>query len=223
MLKAITYLFYSELLLLWRHSYEWLYPLGFFVIVVTLFPLALTPDPLFLQKCFPGVVWIAALFASLLSVENIFLSELEDGNLEQLLLSQLPLSLILLIKLGAHWLASEVPLILLTPLLSIFFHLSSITVLALFFSLLLGTPILTCIGCFGVALTLGLRQPGIFLGLLILPLSIPVLIIGVMIVQQAQSGLDTNGALAFLASLTLLALTFLPWTIATTLKISLDN
>lgn len=223
MLKSAWFLFHIEVTLLLRRSQEWLYPLGFFVIVICLFPFAFTPDPQFLQKFIPGCIWITALLASLLSVENIFASELEEGHLEQLVLSQIPLSLILLIKLGAQWLVTELPLILLIPLFSVLFHLSFITTNALCLSLLLGTPILTLLGSLGVALTLGLKQPGILLGLLILPLATPVLIFGVSTVQQAQAGFPITGSLALLSSLTIISLLFIPLALATTLKISLDD
>lgn len=223
MLKAAWFVFQIELLLLLRRSHEWLYPLGFFVIVISLFPLAFTPDPQFLQKFVPGFMWIAALLASLLSIENVFFTDVEDGNIEQLLLSQIPLTLLVLAKLSAQWLVSELPLILLTPLLGSLFHLTLPTMLALSLSLLLGTPILVLIGSLGVALTLGLRQQGVLLGLLILPLVTPVLIFGVNIVQQAQAGFSIIGPLAFLGGLCAFAITLLPWAIAATLRISLDD
>ncbi|RDI46589.1 heme exporter protein CcmB [Aquicella lusitana] len=223
MLKAALYVFYLELILLLRRSQEWLYPLGFFVIVVSLFPLAYTPDPVFLQQFIPGCIWIAALLASLLSIENVFFTDMEEGSAEQFLLSEIPLTLLLLAKLFAHWLVTQLPLIVLTPLLGLMFNLSGTAITALCLSLLLGTPILTLIGSLGVSLTLGLRQQGVLLGLLILPLVTPVLIFGVMIVQQSQTFSAIAGPLAFLAGLSVFAITVLPWTIAATLRISLDN
>lgn len=223
MLKITVQIFYAELILLWRRSQEWVYPLAFFIIVISLFPLAFTPDPAFLQKYIPGCIWIAALFASILSIENIFYTDLEEGYMEQLMLSQVPLTISLLAKFSAQWLATQLPLILLIPLLSIFFHLSLVTTLAICFSLLVGTPILILLGSLGVALTLGLRQQGVLLGLLILPLVTPVLIVGVNIAQQAQAGLSFMGPLAFLTGLSVLAITLLPWTIATTLRVSMDD
>lgn len=223
MLKIISAIFRTEFILLLRRSQEWLYPLGFFVIIISLFPLAFTPDPAFLQKYIPGCIWIAALLASLLSVENVFVTEMEDGNLEQLLLSQRPLSIFIIAKVSAQWLVTELPLILLTPVLALMFHLSLTTTIALCLSLLLGTPILTLLGCLGVALTLGLRQQGVLLGLLLLPLVTPVLIFGVSVTQQAQAGFSLAGPLAFLAGLFILSLTLLPPTIAATLRISMDE
>lgn len=223
MIKAAFYVFYTELILLLRRSQEWLYPLAFFLIVISLFPLAFTPDPAFLKKYVPGCVWIAALLASLLSVEHIFSTDLEDGHLEQILLSDLPLTAYLLTKLCAQWLVTELPLILITPLIAVMFHLPAFTTIALSLSLLLGTPILTLMGGIGVALTLGLRQQGVLLGLMLLPLVTPVLIFGVNIVQQAQAGISIAGPLSFLAGLTTFAITLIPFTIAATLRISLDD
>ena len=192
------------------------------MIVICLFPLAFTPDPVFLQKYVPGCIWIAALFASLLSIENIFVTDYENGCLEQLLFADIPLTFLMFIKLCAQWLITQLPLILLTPLLGAMFHLSLSSLLALCLSLLLGTPILTLTGSFGVALTLGLRQQGVLLGLLILPLATPVLIFGVTIVQQSQAGFSMIGPLVFLAGLSILAFTLLPWAIAATIRVSLD-
>jgi len=223
MLKALWFLFRIELRLLLRRSQEWLYPLVFFLIVMTLFPIALSPQPQFLEKFIPGCVWIAALLASLLSIENIFFTDIEEGYLEQLLLSDISLALLILIKLSAQWLVTAVPLILLTPLLGVLFHLNLSVMFVLCVSLLVGTPILILIGSLGVALTLGLQQQGVLLGLLILPLLTPVLILGINIVLQMQAGLSILGPLAFLSGLCFLAITFLPWTIACTLRISLDD
>lgn len=223
MLKALGFIFYAECLVLLRRSQEWLYPLGFFLILMTLFPLAYTPDAVLLQKLMPGCVWIAALLASLLSIENVFVMEIEEGNLEQVLVSNIPLSLYIAIKLFVQWLVTQVPLILLTPLLGVLFHLSGAAIGVLCLSLLLGTPILTLIGSLGVALTLGLRQQGVLLGLLILPLVIPILIFGVNIVQQVQNGLSLIGPLVFLSGLLVFAMTLVPFAIAAGLRIGLED
>lgn len=223
MLNAAWFVFRMELLLLFRRSQEWLYPLGFFLIVVCIFPLAFTPDPEFLQKYISGCIWIAALLASLLSIENIFATDLEDGNLEQLLLSPVSFTAVMTAKLAAQWLVTQLPLILLTPVLGVMFHLSPTTIATLVTALLLGTPILTLIGALGVSLTLGLRQPGIFLGLLILPLATPVLIFGVSVVQQVQGGFPIAGPMALLGALSVLVIVFLPATIAATVRISMDD
>lgn len=223
MLKTIKLFFYTELLLLCRRSQEWLYPVGFFVIVISLFPLAFTPDPVFLQKYVSGCIWIAALLASLLSVNHFFMTDLEDGSIEQYALSQTPLLFFVYAKLCAHWVATALPLILLTPLLGVIFNLSFTTITALCLSLMLGTPILTLIGGLCVSLTLGLRQQGVLIGLLILPLVTPVLIFGASIAQQTQAGLSAAGAFSFLAGLFVLTFTVVPWTIAATLRVALDE
>ncbi|MBV9576537.1 MAG: heme exporter protein CcmB [Gammaproteobacteria bacterium] len=223
MLKTLSHVFYSELLVLIRRSQEWLYPLGFFIIMMSLLPLVFSPDPLFLKKYVPGYIWLAALLASLLAIETIFYADLEDGYLEQLILSPLPLPCIISIKLLAQWLITQLPLILLTPLIGFLFHLSFLTIAVLSLTLLIGTPILTLLGSLGVALTLGLRQSGVLLGLLFLPLVTPVIIFGVTSVQQIQAGFSIAAPLCFLIGLLFLAITFLPLSIAATLRISMDD
>ncbi|HVE43995.1 MAG TPA: heme exporter protein CcmB [Gammaproteobacteria bacterium] len=223
MIKTIYFVFYTELILLLQRSQAWLYPLGFFAIVLVLFPLALTPDPVMLKKIMPGCLWIVTLLAQLLSVESTFTHELEDGSIEQLILSQIPFSLCIFAKLCAQWVASALPLILLTPLVGLSFQLDIHTIGILSLSLLIGTPLLTMLGSLIVALSIGLEKQGMLLGLLILPLTTPVLIFGVSIVQQAQAGISILGALCFLAGLSVLSITLLPWVIASSLKLSCDS
>jgi heme exporter protein B len=223
MLAHFWFMLRIELLLRLRRSQEWLYPLGFFVIVVSLFPLAFTPDPEFLRKYIAGCIWIAALLASLLSIETLFLTDLEDGSLEQQLLSPTSFTMQIIAKLLAQWLVTELPLIILTPILGLMFHLSFDAIFILCVGLLIGTPIFTLIGALGVALTLGLRQPGMLLGLLILPLTSPVLIFGVSVVQQTQAGFAVAGPLAFIGALCVIAMLLLPMTIAAAIKISVDH
>lgn len=191
--------------------------------MISLFPFAFTPDPAFLQQYMPGCIWIAALLGSLLSIEYVFAAELEEGHLEQLILSATSLPIILLIKLAAHWTLTQLPLILLIPLIGFLFNLSLPIVVTLMISLLLGTPILLLMGAFGAAITLGLRQQGALLSLLILPLLTPVLIFGVNMVQQVQAGLRIAGSLAFLGGLSVLAITILPLVIASVLRLSLAD
>jgi len=220
MLSVYIMLFKTELALRWRRSQEWLYPLGFFLIVVSLFPLAFTPDPQFLMTYIPGCIWIAALLASLLSIDNFFYADMEEGHLEQLLLSPASLAGILFAKLSAQWLVTELPLLLLIPMLACLFHLPLETTLALWLSLTLGTPILILLGALGTTLTLGLRQQGVFLGLLILPLVMPILLLGMLTTEQ---GLTLTGPLALLSGLLLISLTLFPWLIAISLRISFDD
>jgi heme exporter protein B len=223
MLKIFWHVFYIECLLLVRQSRDWLHPLCFFLMMAMLFPLAFTPDPIFLQKWLPGYIWLAALFANVLAMQTQFASDIEDGHLEQTLLTDIPQALLILAKLTAYWLVITLPLVLLTPLIAYLFGLSLDVTLILTLSLLLGTPIMTCIGSLCVALTLGLKQKGVLLGLLILPLVAPVLIFGVAIVQQLQAGFSISGPLAFLAGLDVLAILLFPLAIAATIKISVDD
>lgn len=223
MLKTVWHVFYLECLLRVRRSHEWLYPLIFFVMTLCLFPFVFTSDSIALQNFFPGYIWIAALFASLLSIETVFLSDVDEGSLEQFMFSETPLTLLIFAKLFAQWLSSELPLIILTPLLASLFHLPFMVIFYLCCSLLLGTPIFTLLGGFCMALTLGLRQQGVLLGLLLLPLITPVLIFGVGIVQQSQAGFFVSGPLAFLAGCSLFAISSLPWAIAATLRLSLED
>jgi heme exporter protein B len=223
MLKTLTTVFYFEILLLWRRSQEWLYPIAFFVIVISLFPFAFSPDPALLKMLIPGGVWIAALFASLLSIETIFHADLEEGSLEQWMLSSVPLAFLTLAKLAAHWITTALPLIILTPFIGWMFQLPAHATMILTASLLLGTPILTLLGSFGVALTLGLRQQGVMMSLLILPLSAPVLIFGVNMVLQAEAGFSAAGPLALMAGLLVIALIGIPFAAAAALRVGLDD
>lgn len=223
MLARMSLVFRLEIIMLLRRAREWLYPLAFFIIVMSLFPLAFTPDPALMQKILPGAIWIAALLASLLAIEPVFAADIEDGALEQLLLAQPSLTFLLIAKLSAQWLVTQLPIVLLAPILGWLFQLPSMAVGPLFLSLLFGTPILTLVGGLGVALTLGLRQQGVWLSLLVLPLVTPVLIFGVNIVQQAQVPLSIVGPLSFLAGLCLLTITLVPLAITASLRISIDD
>lgn len=223
MLKTFAWLFYFECLLRIRTAHEWLYPLGFFLSVMLLFPLAFTPDPQVLQQYVTSFIWIAALLASLLSINHVFATDIEDGYLEQSLLSGFSFTMIVFAKLCAQWLFGIVPLIVLSPVAAVFFHLQSNALLPLIIGLLLGTPIFTLIGSLAVALTCGLKQQGVLLGLIMFPLLIPVLIFGINIAREAQENLPMNGPLCFFAGISVLAITVLPFVIASTLRISLDD
>jgi len=196
--------------------------LFFFVIVVSVFPLGVGPDMDILRVMGPGVIWVAALLASMLALERLFASDYADGTLEQMLVAPQPLSLLVLGKVAAHWLSTGAPLVLVAPLLGIQFDLpmEGLTVLAA--SLLLGTPLLSLIGSIGAALTLGVRGGGVLVSLLVLPLYVPVLIFGAGAVEAAMSGLGARGHMSLLAALLVVALCFLPWATATALRISLD-
>lgn len=209
-----------ELRLLVRRPAELLNPLVFFAIVIALFPLAVGPEAQLLQTLSPGLVWVAALLAVLLSLDGLFRSDFDDGSLEQWVLSPHPLALLVLAKVLAHWLFSGLALVLLAPLLALMLGLPGQCVPVLMLSLLLGTPTLSLLGAVGAALTVGLKRGGLLLALLILPLYIPVLILGSGALQAALQGMPATGYLLWLGSLAALALTLTPFAIAEGLKIS---
>ena len=211
-----------DLTLAWRGRADVLSTLFFFVIVVSLFPLGIGPETQLLRSIAPGVVWVAALLASMLSLSRVFSNDYYDGTLEQLLLTPQPLYLVVLGKVLAHWLVSEVPLVLIAPLVGVQFGLSTDTLLVLFVSLLIGTPILSLIGSIGAALTLGLRGGGVLVALLVLPLYIPVLIFGAGAVDSTIIGIDPTANIYLLAALLVLASVFAPWATASALRISLE-
>lgn len=219
---ALAGLLRRDLLLAFRHRGEMANPPLFFALIVTLYPLGVSPDAELLRSIAPGVIWIAALLAALFSLENLFRADFDDGALEQLLLSPYSLPMLVSIRVFAHWLVSGLPLLLLAPLLAVQLGLSARAIGVLEATLLLGTPLLSLIGAIGVALTVGLRRGGILLTLLILPLYIPVLIFATGAVGAAASGLPVEGPLYFLAALLALALTLAPAAIAAALRLSVN-
>jgi heme exporter protein B len=197
--------------------------LFFFLIVVSLFPLGVGTERETLRILGPGVIWVAALLASMLALERLFAADYEDGTLEQMLLTAQPLSLLVLAKVAAHWLLTGLPLVALAPLVGLQYQLPPDALLMMMVSLLIGTPVLSLIGGIGAALTLGLRGGGILLSLLILPLYIPVLVYGAGAVTVSLIDLaDTQPYLALLVAFLLLALTFAPVATAAALRISLE-
>jgi heme exporter protein B len=211
-----------DLRLACRDYREWLYPLAFFILVILLFPLAVSPEPKILKPIASGVIWVAALLASLLSLDRLFHADFFDGTLEQLLLSPFPLSILVFAKIIAHWVVTGLPLLVIAPLMGLFLHLSAETILILLAVLALGTPILSFIGAIGMALTLGVRHSGMLLALLVIPLYIPVLIFGASAVTAVQAGLAVSGQLAWLAALLLLAICLAPMVIAAALRIGVE-
>lgn len=194
----------------------------FFVIVVSLFPLAVGPEPRTLATIAPGVVWVAALLASMLSLGRLFNADHADGTLEQMLLAPQPLSLIVLGKVTAHWLVAGAPLVLISPLLGLQFGLPAEGLVMLALALLMGTPALSLVGALGAALTIGVRGGGALVSLLVLPLCVPVLIFGAGAVEAAVSGLDAGAHLSLLGAFLVMALCFGPWVTAAALRIALD-
>jgi heme exporter protein B len=192
----------------------------FFVIVAGLFPLGIGAEPNLLRAVAPGVIWVAALLSSLLSLRRLFDGDHADGTLEQILLGAAPLPVVVAAKTAAHWLVSGLPLVLIAPLIALQYDIAAPLQAVLALSLLLGTPILSIIGSIGAALTLGLRGGGVLLALLVLPLYVPVLIMGAGAVEMADAGLDPAGQLMLLAALLALAAVFAPWASAAALRIS---
>lgn len=222
MMTNLLALLRRDLTLALRRQADLFSALFFFVIVVSLFPLGIGPEPDQLRKLAPGILWVSALLSTLLSLPRLFADDYRDGTLEQLALTPHPLGLTVTGKVLAHWLVSGLPLTLLAPVLGLQFDLSVDALAILTLALLLGTPALSGIGAIGAALTLGLRGGGILLSLLVLPLYIPVLIFGAGAVEASLSGLGSSGHLSLLAALSLAALGFAPWAAASALKIALE-
>lgn len=212
-----------ELQIAMRKQAEILNPLWFFLIVITLFPLVIGPDPELLSRIAPGVAWVAALLSALLSFERLFRDDYIDGSLEQLMLTSQPLVLTALAKVLAHWLLTGLPLILLSPIAALLLSLEIPIWWALVLTLLLGTPVLSCLGAIGVALTVGLRKGGVLLSLLVVPLFIPVLIFSASVLDAAGLSLPYNGQLAILGAILAGVMTLSPFAIAAALRISLDQ
>lgn len=212
-----------ELQIAMRKQAEILNPLWFFLIVITLFPLVIGPDPELLSRIAPGVAWVAALLSALLSFERLFRDDYIDGSLEQLMLTSQPLVLTALAKVLAHWLLTGLPLILLSPIAALLLSLEIPIWWALVLTLLLGTPVLSCLGAIGVALTVGLCKGGVLLSLLVVPLFIPVLIFSASVLDAAGLSLPYNGQLAILGAILAGVMTLSPFAIAAALRISLDQ
>ena len=211
-----------ELAMGMRQKGEVLTPLVFFVIVASLFPLGVGPEATLLLRMAPGVLWVSALLAAMLSLQRLFATDYADGSLEQMLLSPTPLPMLAAAKALSHFLLSGLPLVLMAPVLGLQFGLDGRALGILMLSLLLGTPTLSLIGGIGAALTLGVRGAGVLLSLLVLPLYIPVLIFGAGAVEADAAGLGAGGHLSLLAALLVLSLFFAPFATTAALKISLE-
>lgn len=218
--EIATQLLKRELCIYMRHKSEILTVLLFFVLIVTLFPVAFGPLPRELNWLIPGIIWIAALLASLLAQEHSIRSDYHLGIFEQLLLSDCSFSLILLVKSFANWLVTGLPLVLITPLLALSFTLPNHTIIVLTASMLLGTPLLSLITTLGVALTITLPRGGVLLAVLTLPLYMPALVLGTAASILTLQGLDSSGPLALLAAMTVAAILLVPIALSTLLKVS---
>lgn len=212
-------LIWHDFLQAYRHKSDWITIWMFFILVVSLFPLAVTPDVKLLNTIAPGLIWVAALLALLLSFNQFLRSDYEDGSLNLLLLSPYPLPLLFLAKILAHWLISTLPLIMITPVLALSLHLSGTELLSLLATLLLGTPVLSLLGGVVMSLTVGLRNQSVLLALLFLPTSIPVLIFGTGAVIDMSMGLPARAAFALLGALLVLSLTLAPLAASAALRL----
>ncbi|ODV10809.1 MAG: heme exporter protein CcmB [Rubrivivax sp. SCN 70-15] len=222
MSSALLAIAHRDLLLARRRRVEALLPLGFFVVAAGLFPFGVGPEPQMLRQIAPGVVWVCALLAAMLSVTQMFASDLHDGSLEQMLLA--PQSLVLLVvgKVVAHWLTTGLPLVLAAPVLGLLFDMHAPAIATLTASLLVGTPILSLFGALGAALTLGLRSGGALVFLLVLPLTIPALIFGTGAVGAVDSGISPRAHFSILGALLIVTALGAPLATAAALRISLD-
>ena len=219
---AFMALLRRDFLLAYRRRAELLQPLVFLLVVVTLFPLGVGPSPTLLANIAPGVIWIAALLATVLSLDSLFRSDFEDGTLEQMVLSGQSLALIALARTVAHWLVAGLPIVLLSPLLAMWMNLPDEGLLILIESLAIGTPVLSLIGAIGGALTVSLKRGGQLLSLLVFPLYVPLLILATSAVSSAVVDLPYTGQLGLMVSGLIASLTLAPFATAAALKLSLS-
>ena len=211
-----------DLLLARRRRVEALLPLGFFIVAIGLFPIGVGPEPQTLRQIAPGVVWVCALLAAMLSVTQMFASDLQDGSLEQMLLAPQPLLALVVGKVLAHWLSSGLPLVIASPLIGVLLGMPVDAIATLALTLLLGTPILSLLGAVGAALTLGLRSGAALVFLLVLPLTVPALIFGTGAVVAVDGGLSAQAHLSLLGALLIATALGAPVATAAALRISLD-
>lgn len=223
MIKAFWIILKRDLLLALRRRSEVFTVLFFFMVVISLFPLGVGSEDKTLKLIAPGVVWVAALLASTLALDRLFASDYLDGTLEQFVLIPQSLPIIVFAKMLAHWLLTGLPLVLISPLVGLFYHLPSDSIWTMVLVLLLGTPVLSMIGAIGAALTLGLRGGGVLISLLVLPLYIPILVYGAGAVSTSMiEGASIQPYILLLSAFMLLSIIFSPWATAAALKISLE-
>lgn len=221
-LHAFRALLARDLRLAWRRRVDALLPQVFFVAAASLFPLGVGPEAATLRAMAPGVLWVGALLATMLSVSQLYAVDHADGSLEQMLLSGLPPSLVAVAKALAHWLVTGAPLLVAAPVLALMFGLASEAVAMLVLSLALGTPVLSLLGGLGAALTLGLRNGGMLLIVVVLPLAIPTLIFGAAAVAATEAGLSAGGHLSLLGALLILTALFAPVATGAALRIATE-
>ena len=222
LLHAFGAVIKRDLLLAYRFRAELINPLAFFVMVITLFPLALGAEIALLKRIAPAIIWVAALLASLMSIESLFRADYDDGSLELMVMTPHPLSILVMAKVMGHWLTSSVPLLFIAPLMGMMLHMDADIIGVLMLTLLLGTPVLSLIGGIAVALTLGLRKGGALLAILVLPLYVPILIFASSAIDAAMTGFPVSGHLSMMCAILFLALTLTPLPTAAALKMSLS-
>lgn len=222
MLRSALVLIRRDLRLAFRQGMDSLMSVVFFVLAVVLFPFGVGPEPDMLTRIAPGVIWVAALLASMLALDRLFQTDYDDGSLELLALAPVPLEIVVLAKVAAHWLTTGLPLIAAAPLLAVFLNMRADGSVALIGALALGTPLLSLVGAVGAALILGSRRGGVLLSLLVLPLFIPVLIFGVAAVDAAAFGFPVRPHLLMLGGLLLAALVLTPWAAAAALRQAIE-
>jgi len=221
-MSAFTAILIRDLRLAARRRIEALLPIAFFSVALSLFPLGVGPEAQTLRQIAPGIVWVCALLAAMLSVTQLYAADYADGSLEQMLLCGESAVVIAAAKALAHWLLTGLPLILVAPLFGLLFDMQGDAIAALTFGLLLGTPILSLLGGVGAALTLGLRSGGVLLILLILPLCVPALIFGAGAVSAVVSGISPQGHYSLLGALLIVTAVLAPWATAAALRISTE-
>lgn len=221
-LELLWTVFRRDVRVAFRRRVDLVQPALFFVLVTALFPLALNPKAEFLRALAPGVIWIAALLATLLSLNLLYRADVEDGTMEQMVLQPYPLALVMLAKTAAHWTVTGVPVLVMAPVLAMTYHLPGSATGTLLYALLLGTPALSLLGSVGAALTAGLRQAGTLLALMVIPLMLPVLILGARATDMALAGEPVTGPLYLMGALLALALGLAPLASAVAIRISMD-
>ena len=221
-MRAFAIIVQRDLRIALRRKGDVLNVLVFFILVASLFPLGVGPEPEQLRAIAPGVVWVGALLAALLSLPRLFAADYADGTLEQMLAAPQPLAAVVLAKIAAHWLSTGLPLALAAPLIGLQYGLPAEALLVLLASLLLGTPVLSLLGAAGAALTLGARGAGALLGLLLLPLYVPVLVFGAGAVAAAMTSMDPSSHLALVGAVLAVSSLFGPWAACAALRVALD-
>ena len=221
-MRAFAIIVQRDLRIALRRKGDVLNVLVFFILVASLFPLGIGPEPEQLRAIAPGVVWVGALLAALLSLPRLFAADYADGTLEQMLAAPQPLAAVVLAKIAAHWLSTGLPLALAAPLIGLQYGLPAEALLVLLASLLLGTPVLSLLGAAGAALTLGARGAGALLGLLLLPLYVPVLVFGAGAVAAAMTSMDPSSHLALIGAVLAVSSLFGPWAACAALRVALD-